>query len=45
MVVPVGDWRRAQEIVVARRIGERMSLERSIGCRFVPLVGKGGFEE
>ncbi|MGA2478876.1 MAG: protein-L-isoaspartate(D-aspartate) O-methyltransferase [Spirochaetia bacterium] len=44
MVVPVGDWRRAQEIVVVRRTGGHVSLERSIGCRFVPLVGKGGFE-
>jgi len=44
MVIPVGDWRRAQEIIVARRTGMRLSMERSIGCRFVPLVGKGGFE-
>jgi protein-L-isoaspartate(D-aspartate) O-methyltransferase len=44
MVVPVGDWRRAQQIVVVRRTGAHLSFERSIGCRFVPLVGKGGFE-
>jgi protein-L-isoaspartate(D-aspartate) O-methyltransferase len=44
MIVPVGDWRRTQEIVVAHRTGTVMSVERSIGCRFVPLVGRGGFE-
>jgi protein-L-isoaspartate(D-aspartate) O-methyltransferase len=45
MVIPVGDWRRTQEIVVARRIGASITIERSIGCRFVPLIGRGGFPE
>jgi protein-L-isoaspartate(D-aspartate) O-methyltransferase len=45
MVVPVGDWRRTQEIVVARRTGAAIAVERSIGCRFVPLIGRGGFPE
>jgi protein-L-isoaspartate(D-aspartate) O-methyltransferase len=45
MVIPVGDWRRSQEIVVARRIGASITIERSIGCRFVPLIGRGGFPE
>jgi protein-L-isoaspartate(D-aspartate) O-methyltransferase len=45
MVIPVGDWRRTQEIVVARRVGGTVTVERSIGCRFVPLIGKGGFPE
>jgi protein-L-isoaspartate(D-aspartate) O-methyltransferase len=44
MVIPVGDWRRAQQIVVARRTGGHLSMEQSIGCRFVPLVGLGGFD-
>jgi protein-L-isoaspartate(D-aspartate) O-methyltransferase len=45
MVIPVGDWRRSQEIMVARRTGGAVTVERSIGCRFVPLIGKGGFPE
>jgi protein-L-isoaspartate(D-aspartate) O-methyltransferase len=45
MVIPVGDWRRTQEIVVARRTGAAIRIERSIGCRFVPLIGRGGFPE
>jgi protein-L-isoaspartate(D-aspartate) O-methyltransferase len=45
MVIPVGDWRRSQEIMVARRAGGSVSVERSIGCRFVPLIGAGGFPE
>ncbi len=45
MVIPVGDWRRTQEIVVARRTGGAIAIERSIGCRFVPLIGRGGFPE
>jgi protein-L-isoaspartate(D-aspartate) O-methyltransferase len=45
MVVPVGDWRRTQEILVARRTGGTVTVERSIGCRFVPLIGTGGFPE
>jgi protein-L-isoaspartate(D-aspartate) O-methyltransferase len=44
MVVPVGDWRGTQEIVIVRRTGASFSTERSIGCRFVPLLGTGGFE-
>ena len=45
MVIPVGDWRGSQEIAVARRTGGRVSIEWSIGCRFVPLIGEGGFPE
>ncbi|HYW83962.1 MAG TPA: protein-L-isoaspartate(D-aspartate) O-methyltransferase [Spirochaetia bacterium] len=45
MVIPVGDWRRTQEILVARRVGGTVTVERSIGCRFVPLIGTGGFPE
>ena len=45
MVIPVGDWHRTQEILVARRTGGTVTVERSIGCRFVPLIGAGGFPE
>jgi len=45
MVIPVGDWRRSQELMVARRNGASLAIERSIGCRFVPLIGAGGFPE
>jgi len=43
LVVPVGDWRRSQIIVVVRRIGASFVSQESIGCRFVPLIGEGGF--
>jgi protein-L-isoaspartate(D-aspartate) O-methyltransferase len=45
LVLPVGEIRGAQELVVARRSGSTVSVHQSIGCRFVPLVGKGGFPE
>lgn len=45
LVAPVGDWRRAQELVVARRVGAAVNIERGIGCRFVPLIGRGGFPD
>jgi hypothetical protein len=31
--------------VVGRRAAGRMSVQRSIGCRFVPLIGRYGFPE
>ncbi|HUI69047.1 MAG TPA: protein-L-isoaspartate O-methyltransferase, partial [Spirochaetia bacterium] len=43
LVVPVGDWRRSQTIVSIHRIGGSFISEESIGCRFVPLIGEGGF--
>jgi protein-L-isoaspartate(D-aspartate) O-methyltransferase len=43
MVLPVGDYRRSQVIVAVRRTGGSFSAEESIGCRFVPLIGEGGF--
>ncbi|HEY9593641.1 MAG TPA: protein-L-isoaspartate(D-aspartate) O-methyltransferase, partial [Spirochaetia bacterium] len=45
LVVPVGDWRRTQELFVVRRVGAGFRQERSIGCRFVPLIGSEGFPE
>jgi len=45
LVLPVGDIRGMQELVVARRSGSSFSIRSSIGCRFVPLLGKGGFPE
>ncbi len=45
MAVPVGDYRFSQVLVIVRRIGNRIETTQSIGCRFVPLVGEGGFEE
>jgi protein-L-isoaspartate(D-aspartate) O-methyltransferase len=44
MVVPVGDWRRSQTIVTVNRVGGSFVSQESIGCRFVPLIGEGGFE-
>ncbi len=43
IVLPVGDIRGTQELVVGRKIGSSVSLRSSIGCRFVPLLGRGGF--
>jgi protein-L-isoaspartate(D-aspartate) O-methyltransferase len=45
LVLPVGDMRGSQELVVVRRIGDSTSARASIGCRFVPLLGRGGFPE
>ena len=43
LVVPVGDWRGTQVVVLVRRTGRALSVEQTIGCRFVPLIGTGGF--
>jgi protein-L-isoaspartate(D-aspartate) O-methyltransferase len=43
MVLPVGDWRKSQMMVTVRRTGESFTSQESIGCRFVPLIGEGGF--
>jgi protein-L-isoaspartate(D-aspartate) O-methyltransferase len=43
LVIPVGDYRTYQVLTVVRRIGESYETKESIGCRFVPLIGKFGF--
>jgi protein-L-isoaspartate(D-aspartate) O-methyltransferase len=43
MVIPIGDSRFSQDLVIVRRIGRSLEQARSIGCRFVPLIGEGGF--
>jgi protein-L-isoaspartate(D-aspartate) O-methyltransferase len=43
MVLPVRDWRKSQMIVTVRRTGESFTSQESLGCRFVPLIGEGGF--
>jgi protein-L-isoaspartate(D-aspartate) O-methyltransferase len=45
MVVPVGDYRFSQVLMILRRTADRFETRQSIGCRFVPLIGEGGFEE
>ena len=45
LVLPVGDLKGAQELVVARKVGSAVTVRESIGCRFVPLLGRGGFPE
>jgi protein-L-isoaspartate(D-aspartate) O-methyltransferase len=45
LVVPVGEVRAGQDLVVARRVGGSIVTRTGIGCRFVPLVGAGGFPE
>jgi protein-L-isoaspartate(D-aspartate) O-methyltransferase len=44
LVVPVGE-RRAQYLQVVIRSPEGPAVVRSVPCRFVPLVGKEGFED
>lgn len=43
LVIPVGDYRTYQVLTVVKRIGRRFETRESIGCRFVPLIGKIGF--
>lgn len=43
LVVPVGDYRGYQLLKVVRRRGARFITQDTIGCRFVPLLGKQGF--
>ncbi len=43
LVVPVGDWRQTQVVMLVRRTRRALSMEQTIGCRFVPLIGTGGF--
>jgi protein-L-isoaspartate(D-aspartate) O-methyltransferase len=43
LVIPVGDYRTYQVLTVVKRIGNRFETGESIGCRFVPLIGKIGF--
>ena len=43
LVIPVGDYRTYQVLTVVKRIGRRFETRESIGCRFVPLIGKLGF--
>lgn len=42
LVVPVGD-RRLQRLVAIEREGDRYHRENLLECRFVPLVGEGGW--
>ncbi len=43
MVTPVGDYRTYQILTVVERIGNRFDATETIGCRFVPCIGKKGF--
>ncbi len=44
IVAPVGDYRFSQVLVIGRRVGKSIETRQSIGCRFVPLLGAGGFD-
>ena len=44
LVVPVGS-RTEQELLVVTRRGKRLRRRSLGGCRFVPLIGEGGFSE
>ena len=43
LVTPVGDYRTYQVLTVVTRIGNRFDTTETIGCRFVPCIGKKGF--
>ena len=43
LVAPVGDYREYQVLEILRRFENRIDIEESIGCRFVPLLGEEGF--
>ena len=43
LVAPVGT-REGQDLALARRVGEGLSVSWHGKCRFVPLLGPGGFE-
>jgi protein-L-isoaspartate(D-aspartate) O-methyltransferase len=43
LVIPVGDYRTYQILKIITRIGNSFRIEDSIGCRFVPLLGKNAF--
>jgi protein-L-isoaspartate(D-aspartate) O-methyltransferase len=40
LVIPVGDYKGYQDLLVIRKIGKSFQTEESIGCRFVPLIEK-----
>lgn len=45
LVVPVGDYRSYQVLKVIQRTGTTFETRESIGCRFVPLIGKYAFSD
>lgn len=45
LVVPVGDYRSYQVLKVIQRTGNTFETRESIGCRFVPLIGKYAFSD
>ncbi len=38
LVIPVGDYKTFQELFIIERIGNTYTTEKSIACRFVPLL-------
>jgi len=44
LVLPVGE-RYSQTLTIVRKKGEKVETEQSIGCVFVPLIGKYGFQQ
>ncbi|MBN2735343.1 MAG: protein-L-isoaspartate(D-aspartate) O-methyltransferase [Spirochaetales bacterium] len=43
LVIPVGDYRSYQKLMVVIRRGAFFDVSENIGCRFVPLIGHKGF--
>jgi len=38
LVIPVGDYKSFQELFIIERVGNSYTVEKSIACRFVPLL-------
>lgn len=45
LVAPVGDLYTQELVVVHKDMGGRISMRRSVGCMFVPLVGRDGWKK
>ena len=43
LVTPVGNYKTYQMLTIVERIGQRFETRQTIGCRFVPCIGKKGF--
>jgi protein-L-isoaspartate(D-aspartate) O-methyltransferase len=44
LILPVGE-RYSQTLIIVRKEGGKIETEQSIGCVFVPLIGKYGFQQ
>ena len=43
LVIPIGKSPMYQDLYIIKKTGSHLDMQRSIGCRFVPLKGKNGW--